>query len=197
MNLLFVSDIYGSTSALKALVSNLISNLSSNNTDPKGSGPYTKIIDPYNGIDHQFKSQDKAYRYFTTNIGLDTYTDLLRNEILQTPVPVILIGFSIGASAIWKLSDSDISPNIQQAVCFYGSQIRHDTQINPQFDVELISPRKEPHFDVQQLSQKLSIKQHVKCTFSNGLHGFMNKLSPNFNQNEFINFLAYLEKYLK
>ncbi len=189
MNLLIVSDIYGSTPELKTLVSKLASKLFSTTTE-------AKIVDPYNGTAQQFKTQDHAYHYFTANIGLDTYTDLLKNEIQRSPSPVNLIGFSIGASAIWKLSDSDISSNIQQAICFYGSQIRHDTQLNPRFDIELIFPKKEPHFDVLPLSKELSIKQHVKCTFSNGQHGFMNELSPNFNYNEFIGFLAYLEKCL-
>jgi hypothetical protein len=189
MNLLIVSDIFGFTLALKSLVSKLVSKLPSIRTE-------LKIVDPYNGKDPQFNTQDEAYRYFTDNIGLDTYTDQLKNKILRSPSPVILIGFSIGASAIWKLSDSDISPHIQQAICFYGSQIRHYTQLNPHFDIELIFPRKESHFDIEQLSKELSHKPNIKCTSSDGLHGFMNELSSNFNNNEYSRFLTYLKKRL-
>ncbi len=190
MNLLIVSDIYGSTLALKALVSKLVSKLSSTFAKPK-------IVDPYNGVDHRFETQEQAYHYFTTNIGLDLFTNQLKTEITDSPSPVFLIGFSIGASAIWRLSNSNISPNIQKAICFYGSQIRHHTQINPHFDLELVFPKKESHFDVQQLSNKLSVKPRVNCKSSNGLHGFMNPLSPNFNSYEYSKYLMRLQELIK
>ncbi len=185
MNFLIASDIFGSTAALKTLVSKLSSSI----VKPK-------IVDPYNGVNHHFETQDQAYHYFTTKIGLDLYTNQLKKEITGSPFPVFLIGFSIGASAIWSLSNSSVSKNIQQAICFYGSQIRHNTQINPHFNIELIFPKQEPHFNVQHLSKELSFKPNVKCTSSDGLHGYMNELSPNFNYNEYSIFLIYLKRSL-
>jgi len=78
-----------------------------------------------------------------------------------------LIGFSIGASIIWRLSEKVSARSVKDAICFYGSQIRNYTDINPQFQIELIFPQSEPHFDISEPQSKLSKTHNVKMIKAN------------------------------
>ena len=89
MNLVLVSDIFGKTAALKALAEKLNAH---------------SIIDPYGGVDMAFNSEQQAYEYFIQHIGLDEYVAILQKAIEPLAGNTILIGFSVGASAIWSLS---------------------------------------------------------------------------------------------
>ena len=86
MNLVLVSDIFGNTAALKAFAEKLNAQ---------------SIVDPYGGVDMAFKSEQQAYEYFSQHIGLDEYVAILQKAIKPLAGNTILIGFSVGASAIW------------------------------------------------------------------------------------------------
>ena len=128
MNIIVVSDIFGKTPALITLAEDI--------------GAMT-IIDPYNGVDMGFENESKAYAYFVEHIGFEHYFSLLQNKLQNQLLNSIddmnvLVGFSIGASAIWKLSDNPEIENIQRGICYYGSQIRNLTTVTPHFNIELI-----------------------------------------------------------
>ncbi|MFA5905690.1 MAG: hypothetical protein WC836_17290 [Desulfobacula sp.] len=184
MTVLFlVSDIFGRTKALEA-ISERLSNVA----------PDIRIIDPYQGIDHGFETEAHAYDYFINRVGLETYQDILMDQLTSSgPDMMILIGFSVGASAIWAASDQPVFKRAKKAFCFYGSQIRHNTGIQPLFDIELIFPEQEPHFDVDELIRNLNTKSRVTCSKAPGLHGFMNKLSPHFDPACYEKFISYLK----
>ena len=167
MDIIVVSDVFGKTPALITLSNELNA---------------IKVIDPYNGIDMDFKSESEAYSYFMEQVGLDAYLEKIREQIQQLTSTVTLIGFSICASAIWRLSEKTTTSHVNRAVCFYGSQIRNFTSIEPQFEVELVFPNSEPHFDVCRLQSYLSKKQNVTTSQVAYLHGFMNYYSNNYNQ---------------
>ncbi|MCP4720524.1 MAG: hypothetical protein GY860_13800, partial [Desulfobacteraceae bacterium] len=86
----------------------------------------------------------------------------------------------VGAAAIWHLSSNPNLSGIRQALCFYGSQIRYQTKIAPVFDIKLFFPS-EPHFDVDRLILNLKKIPRVSCQKTDGLHGFMNERSKNFD----------------
>ena len=176
MNIILVSDIFGKTPALIQL------------GEAIGA---TAIVDPYDGVDMGFEDESKAYAYFVEHVGFEQYYDVLQSELQNQISPIssmnVLIGFSIGASAIWKLSDNPDITNIQRGICYYGSQIRNLKAVSPHFNIELIFPKKEDHFDVLALQKALSQKKNVQITQTNYLHGFMNSHSDNYNQ------VAYLE----
>lgn len=183
MGILIASDIFGKTPALEELAGQL--GLSSG---------IPLIVDPYGGVDQDFNTESDAYTAFRRTIGLEAYIQVVQAAIQRTTHPMLLIGFSVGASAIWVLSGKDFFPAGAQAVCFYGSQIRHLTAVVPRLAIELIFPRFEPHFDVTRLMEKLSTKALVNCHKAPYLHGFMNHLSDNFSQAGYDHYLGLVRE---
>jgi len=163
MNIILVSDIFGKTPALIQLAETI------------GA---TAIIDPYDGVDMGFEDESNAYAYFVEHVGFERYFEILQSELQNQVSPThsmnVLIGFSIGASAIWKLSGNPKITNIERGICYYGSQIRNLKTVTPRFDIDLIFPEKEDHFDVLALQKALYQKENVQITQTNYLHGFMN-----------------------
>lgn len=201
MKIILVADIFGLTPALDDLRASLVNEL--DNVDKGGA---VNIVDPYNGEFIPFKNENSAYRYFTEHVGLTAFSHLLQAHLTtqleqlihsetfvtkaplvqlpkQQPSQILLIGFSIGASAIWHIADrfSDAKNQII-AIGYYGSQIRNKLNNTPNFPIHLIFPKQEPHFSVDQLMKKLSRIPRVRLTKVDYAHGFMNKLSSNYNQ---------------
>ena len=133
-----------------------------------------------------FRDEKEAYDYFTSEVGLDQYTQALVEHIKGCHDRLYLIGFSVGAAAIWNVSNNEIGDNVSKATCFYGSQIRNMKLVKPRFLIDLVFPISEHHFSVDELiaeliadfrgTDKVSIRQ---VPF---LHGFMNRYSENFDQ---------------
>ncbi len=186
MKLILVSDIFGATPALKEIQDELSPIIAD-----------TCTIDPYRGRLLDFKNQTDAYQYFMSHIGLENYQSILEAELKVINSPVILIGFSVGASVIWNLSSQSDYNDVKKAFGFYGSQIRNQSGISSLFDIELIFPQKEPHFDVDRLIKKIEPGPNVYCRKAGGAHGFMNKLSEGFNQTCYCRHMDELKRELK
>lgn len=178
--IMLISDIFGRTPALEELGRVL----------SRGARDL-EIVDPYRGRDLGFETQDQAYAHFTSHVGVDRYLEILENRLGSDPETIIPIGFSVGASVLWRASANPKMSSVSKGFCFYGSQIRQYADIQPLFDLELIFPGSEPHFDVPGLIQILSAKKRVSCTRAAGPHGFMNRLSPGFDRKCFD---VYIEK---
>jgi len=181
MQRVLVSDIFGLTDELIELGNKLWGNC--------------LIIDPYRGEKNTFTDEGSAYRYFTDHVGLERYSSHLLENLGRINGPISLVGFSVGASAIWKLSDKLSPASIDRAYLFYGSQIRKMLDTQPTFELNLVLPRFEDHFSVADMAEALENIDNVSLERSEGLHGFMNKLSRNFNQSEYDDHCARLRKY--
>ncbi|MFT6816142.1 MAG: dienelactone hydrolase [Sphingobacteriales bacterium] len=177
MNIILVADVFGKTPALIKLSEELQTEV---------------IVDPYNGMNMGFKNEAEAYSYFMGNVGLEVYFSKLLKITESISSVSTLIGFSVGASIIWKLSEGSSVKNVKCGICYYGSQIRNFKEVNPLFEVELIFPKKEAHFDVLELQSELSKKQKVKTMQTAYLHGFMNLYSANYSQAGYIEQLNWL-----
>jgi len=178
MSIILVSDVFGVTPALLEISEKFES---------------CSIVDPYKGQFMGFKNEAEAYSYFVKEVGLDNYLSNLLEALEPIEYQVTLIGFSVGASVVWRLSGKEGNNLIKHAYCFYGSQIRNFTLIEPRFKVCLILPKSEPHFDVVTLQNQLSRKANVKTKKVEYLHGFMNYYSNNYNSSgytEHINLLC-------
>ena len=157
----------------------------------------TKICDPYDGRRMNFNVEAQAYQHFSQFVGLERYQQLIDKELSQFKEPVRVIGFSVGAAALWRLSESKHLHHVKQGVCFYGSQIRNALEIVPNFKVDLILPKMEKHFSVKQMIEQLNVNHYhrrslVTIEQVGYLHGFMNQLSTNFDMSGYQLFIDRL-----
>lgn len=185
-----VSDIFGVTLALKQLVTELTDKLS----DPSLT---FIIVDPYNEQSLNFKNEADAYAYFTEHSSIEKYAKHLSDIITQSNSHnnCKVIGFSVGASAMWSIADN-VDLQVEHAIYFYGSQIRHTLNVKPHIQSTMIFPQQEEHFDVQALSAQLKNKKKVvikPCCFN---HGFMNKHSINYSKQGYRTYINWLSEQL-
>ncbi|WP_136795423.1 dienelactone hydrolase family protein [Desulfosediminicola ganghwensis] len=184
MKLKVVSDIFGNTKALLELLSNISNKYS-----------HVEVIDPYGGEDLSFRDETEAYAYFKSQIGLDTYAETLHAKLQgNQSEEITLLGFSVGASAIWALSEKLELYKDTKAICFYSSQLRMYLEINPKIPITWYFAATEPTYDVQQVCERLSFKANVQCHKTKYLHGFMNERSNNFDREGYASFLSILGK---
>jgi len=178
---ILVSDIFGLTDELIELRNSIAEDV--------------VILDPYQGKKNLFTDENDAYNYFTEHCDLGEYAELVHHEITKNDEAVYLIGFSIGASAIWCCSDKLNEKNVSSAYLFYGSQIRNHLEITPEIALNIVMPRYEEHFSISELKESLASFGNIKLQSSNGLHGFMNKRSKNYNQTEYDNYVCKLRQH--
>jgi dienelactone hydrolase len=179
MNRIVITDIFGKTPALDGFCNMYMDQL--------------HIVDPYSGVFMDFKNESDAYEYFMSNVGLDDYCEILATKIRELSDPITLIGFSVGASAIWRISKDLEFDIVSNAFCFYGSQIRNNLEIEPRFHIDLILPKSEPHFSVADLSVSLSNQVNVTIHPTEYLHGFMNVYSENYNKDGYDHYTKCLD----
>ena len=174
MQTVIVSDIFGKTKALERLCARIADDY--------------EIIDPYSGKEMRFEDEARAYEYFMGTIGLDGYAVHLQNVLADYKEEVAIVGFSVGASAIWRISGSLDEKRVRRVAGFYGSQIRHYLEVESSVEFDLYIPVSEPAFSVSDLADRLAEKSKVILHKTKYLHGFMNALSVNFNQEGYLEY---------
>ncbi len=179
MKVVILSDIFGRTQALETLALAI--------------SPASIIIDPYKGEKLCFDNEQIAYECFSEQVGLNTYSQVLDDYLATQEGQILLIGFSIGASAIWRAANGKQTSKVKAAYGFYGSQIRHETHIQASFPIELTFPAFETHFCVDKLIEKISTQDKVTIRKSQYMHGFMNQLSTNYSPEGYQKELEYLQ----
>jgi len=178
MKIIIVSDIFGLTDALVEF--------------SKQIGPNPIILDPYMGKLNAFSDEQVAYQYFTENVGLNNYSTYVFSTLSKLKEPAFIIGFSVGAAAIWRHSDKLSSTYIKHAHLFYGSQIRNMLAVSPNIPINVIVPKLEEHFSVSGMAKSLKKLNNVSVEQCESLHGFMNRLSSNFNVSAYEAYISRL-----
>lgn len=170
MNVIIAADIFGITDTLLNLQKQLSKHVE------------VAVFDPYHGEVQSFSDEEQAYQAFVESGGVDAYFEQLNVIMMFIEQPVVLIGFSAGAAALWRLTDDKLRYQASHFIGFYPGQIRHYLDITPGVDSTLIFPQHEPHFDVSDVMTQLNHPsiQNRQLRVS---HGFMNKLSPGFDAN--------------
>lgn len=177
MRIVVAADIFGRTDALCSLAASL---------------PFsTEVVSPYADSELSFHNEQEGYRYFSKHVGIEAYAASLLNLILEISEPIQLVGFSVGAGAIWYLAGHHNPDSVISGIGFYGSQIRHAREVEPNFPIHLIFPESESHFSVDKLIEDVTQYQAVSAEQSAYCHGFMNRRSINFNAEAYE---IYLEK---
>ncbi|QLE84310.1 hypothetical protein FLM48_03915 [Shewanella sp. Scap07] len=152
------------------------------------------LVDPYQGKYQSFADEHSAYQYFINNVGINAYAGHLAQVIQADESPTVVIGFSVGAAALWQASAMSAINHVVAGFGYYGSQIRHQIELQPQFELQLVFPRTEPSFDVGELVNQLAATAKVNAVQCQYLHGFINPLSVNFHPRGCADALQYLTK---
>lgn len=146
--------------------------------------------DPYGFREMNFPDEAAAYSYFMENVGLETYSVILKSIVDSLGGDISVAGFSIGATAAWNIS-ADVQ--MKNLVCFYGSRIRNAMEIIPNCPTKLILPCREKSYDVDEFINKMSGKKNVECIRTEYEHGFMNRLSSGFSEKGYNEYLELIK----
>lgn len=134
------------------------------------------------GSVYDYAESDMAYNRFTNSIGVERASENLLQELEQISSDYessILIGFSIGASVAWLLSQC---PYFVKIICIYGSRIRDYLSVVPIADVSLCFAKEEKSFEPRALAEKLNKIESINDIYLlDGTHGFADPYSSNYN----------------
>lgn len=188
LHIIFVADIFGMTHEFKNLCKKITLSLEQT--------LYVEchILGPYQQQQMSFESEQAAYQYFTQHVGLSNYLEAIDQQLSLISGHKLLIGFSVGGSAIWQLCANNTVEQCLGAICFYSSQIRHMTQLTPKVATRLILPYSESHFCITEFQSAVQNKSAVTIEQSQFLHGFMNSLSTNYDDNGYQYYIKRLAK---
>ena len=181
--IIIVSDIFGHNDYLEQLIADCHFTFA------------VTIIDPYDGRCLKFDGQADAYECFNRHGGLDALTSKVKLVVATLKQPCFLIGFSAGASAVWRvLADNDYADLIERGLCFYPGQIRHHLSLTPLSPVELIFPSHETHFDLQPVIESVRLLPNTLCQQLDAQHGFMNRQLVEFDEGTYNEFCQNLSQ---
>ncbi len=183
MRLVVVTDIYGRTKCLEELLNSLSTKYES-----------IDIIDPYKNLEIDFPNENEAYIHFQEKVGLNGYTDKLYQHLkVKKYSEYHLLGFSVGASAVWAVSEMHQFNKKTKGICFYSSQIRNLLQVQPKIEIDFYFSKMEPYFNVEEAISVLRTKEKVNCFKTDYLHGFMNQKSKNYNEDGCTKYIEILK----
>ncbi|WP_100658561.1 hypothetical protein [Alteromonas flava] len=181
--LLIAADIFGATPALHALANKL--------------GQGVSVIDAYEGDAPPFENESAAYEFFCQQSSVHDYATKIYYEILQNTELKHVIGFSVGASALWQCLTQHPETPVTRFFAFYGGQVRHLLPDAPRVPIDWFSASDETHFDVARLNARLQQLPNVQVHKTDYLHGFMNQHSMHFDSVGYTQYLQLMVEQLK
>jgi dienelactone hydrolase len=153
------------------------------------------VIDPYGAQEQNFYSEQDAYDIFNEEGGLDTYCENLTRAVIELE-PDVVIGFSAGGSALYKVLAENRDVDVRALMAFYPSQIRHFDNLVLSVPSTILFPEQEPHFDVKELQKRLSSKPNVQVEQTDFAHGFMNPYSDNYSEEAEEYYITVMKQWL-
>ncbi|MGU3470891.1 dienelactone hydrolase family protein [Paenibacillus sp. D51F] len=164
-------EIYGVNSHIKEAAASL-----------EAQGYMTLTPDLLDGRTFSYEEDEEAYRHYHSTVGAadarDRLLPLLR-RLKERGDRVLLVGFSVGASAAWLCAA--VEGAADGAVCYYGSRIREHAGLEPRCPVLLLWAEQEPGFDVQELSASMACMKQVTSRIFKAEHGFADPGSPRYD----------------
>ncbi|SNY53889.1 Dienelactone hydrolase [Arsukibacterium tuosuense] len=177
-----ITDIFGLCSGVERLSQDL-------------AGDYTiTLTDPYQQQPQSFSNEQQAYATYCERCGHDRYVSQVVSAI-QQPVE-LAIGFSAGASALWRALSSPAAANVKQAMLFYPGQIYQHLKLTPDIPTRIIFGVSELHFNVDTMLQLLSEKPAVSAVKTPYKHGFMNPPAAAFSEAGYQQYLDVIKSML-
>ncbi len=136
------------------------------------------IVSPWPGDGRPFATEQNAVDAFYRQDGLAAYEKKIAEA--ANGEAALLVGFSVGATSLWRYVASLKCNTKSRAVLYYGSRIRDYPELRPRCATSVIFASHEPSFDPQSLA--LSIRNSgTQCSVIDGTqHGFMNPCSTHY-----------------
>ncbi|MFJ7931871.1 dienelactone hydrolase family protein [Peribacillus sp. NPDC096448] len=135
---------------------------------------------------YTYKEENKAYLHFVKEIGFEVAAEkvkVLARKLRSEFSELYILGFSVGATIAWLCSNEFNLFN--GAIGFYGSRIRDYLSVTPKCKTLLFFPEKEKSFDPNEIIKELEEKNSTQVIKVSSKHGFMDKLTSNYNENDF------------
>ena len=167
-NILLVTDIFGNCSALQPLLQAIMT-----------AGDVVTIVDPYQGKLQCFADEAEAYQVYSSQCGHDAYAARVEQALAQPCA--LALGFSAGATALWRALGASNARQITRAVLFYPGQIHQYLAVTPKLPVQVVFGHSEPHFDAAAICKELSQNPGITAEHTAYGHGFMNPASKAFD----------------
>lgn len=143
-----------------------------------------------------YADEEAAYMHFTENVGFFDASQEIKTIISQLKnryQKVIIIGFSVGATAAWLCSEED---HVSGIGGYYGSRIRDYMDMAPACPVMLFFPEEERSFRVDELRAALKEKG-IETHKLAGLHGFADPYSMRYNRQSAQTAFRHMMRFLK
>lgn len=136
------------------------------------------IISPWPGDGHPFATEQDAVTEFHLRNGLASYEQKIAKAV--NGEGAVLIGFSVGATSLWRyVASGECNPQ-SRATLYYGSRIRDCAELVPRCVTSLFFAEHEPSFDPYLIAASVR-KTGAPCTvFTGTYHGFMNSASKHY-----------------
>ena len=164
MKIVIATDIHGTNAALRAQLATL--------GDPI-------IISPWPVDGRPYSTEQEAVSEFHRQDGLSAYERKIADIVDDQAA--CLVGFSVGASSLWRYVSSPRCNPGSCAFLYYGSRIREHATLVPRCRTSLIFAEHETSFDPLSIASALALNG-VQCDLIGGTyHGFMNPASIHFH----------------
>lgn len=182
MTLLIVTDIFGMTDEIQKFASYFSKDI--------------EFCSPYENALGKDLSEPEVYQYFLSHCGHEQYIERVKEKIMYFQ-PANVIGFSAGAYASWRALSEMPLKRVQRLIGFYPSQIKYALSAKPGCKTDLYLAYHEPNSDIPAILQSLSKTPGVCCHRTRYEHGFMNPLSPGYNEEAFFHFTSQCKQLLQ
>lgn len=136
------------------------------------------IVSPWPGDGRPFATEQDAVAEFHRQDGLAFYETKIAEA--ANGEAALLVGFSVGATSLWRYVASLRCNTRCHAVLYYGSRIRECPELRPRCATSVFFAAHEPSFDPQGLAFSIR-KSGTRCSVIDGTHhGFMNPCSVHY-----------------
>lgn len=177
MQIIIATDIHGVTDGVRALFENF-------DQHP------LRFLSPWDSDENPYPTEQEAVKAFHAEQGLLRYQQKIAK--VAGDAPALLIGFSVGASALWQYASSEECHRDSRAVMYYGSRIRDHLSLAPRCKSSLIFAEHESAFQPHRIVDQLTNSSTDCAVIAGTRHGFMNPHSPHFDSSLTHQQLAYL-----
>lgn len=136
------------------------------------------VVSPWSGDGKPFATEQEAVLHFHQRVGLASFEKKI--AAVARGKPSVLIGFSVGATSLWRYVASPQCNAASLAFLYYGSRIRDYASLVPRCPTTAFFAEAEPSFDPADLVKALG-PSGARCTVLSGTHhGFMNPALPHY-----------------